>query len=164
MTTKERSWQNKIFFQILFIILLSTVTGLIFNYFSGDGLPLIYHSAVFSSSTEISAEQALQLLLEGKALFIDTRYPEEFAQGHIKQAVNVPAKWSMDQIMNFFESIPKDRLLVVYCSSADCNSSQRLAGFLAQQEFSKVMVFLDGYEIWVARNYPRDLPGKNTGK
>jgi len=154
MTTTRQSWSHNVFVQVLFIILLSFISGLVFNHFSPGGIPLISGTADTVSGKEISVERAYQFSREDRALFIDTRYPEEYRKGHINQAVNVPANWSMDQIMNFFRTVPKDRLLIVYCSSAECNSSQRLAGFLVQIGFNNVMVFPDGYKSWLAKNYP----------
>jgi rhodanese-related sulfurtransferase len=155
--------QHNVLRQIIIIILLVIVTGLLFNYFSGNGLPLIYNAPPSSDTNLISVGQAYLLYQQGQVLFIDTRYPQEFARGHIRQAVNVPARWSMDQIMAFFASISADRSLLVYCSK-DCNSGQRLAGFLIQHGYSNVLVLADGYELWLAREYPVELTDSTFSK
>ena len=143
--------------QSVLIIFLAGITGFIFNALSHNGIPVIYSPPGISDGGEIDAEQARTLYLGSNALFIDTRYPEEFTHSHIPGAVNVPQKWSLDQVMDFFESIPKDRLLVIYCSSTECNNSRRLAGFLIQLEYTHVMVFVDGLEVWRAKNYPVEI-------
>ena len=158
-----KSAQHNVLLQIIIIILLVAATGLFFNYFSSNGIPLIYKTAASSDTNLISVEQAYLLYQQGQALFIDTRYPEEFARGHIRQAVNVPARWSMDQIMNFFASIATDRPLLVYCSK-DCGSAQRLAGFLAQQGFGNVRVLADGFEMWEARQFPAEKTDNKISK
>jgi rhodanese-related sulfurtransferase len=148
---------NSILTQSLLILFLSTITALIFNSISHTGIPVIYSPPLLTGGGEIDAEQARTLYLGSNALFIDTRYPEEFARGHIPGAVNVPQKWSLDQVMVFFESIPRDRLLVIYCGSSECNSSRRLAGFLNQIEYTGVLIFIDGFEVWKVNNYPIEL-------
>jgi thiosulfate sulfurtransferase len=145
------------------IILLGTGTGLVFNYFSSNGIPLINNSYDFSTPDELSVEQAYATYRQGSAIFIDTRYPEEFEQGHIRQAVNVPAKWSMDQVMNYFASLNRNQHLIIYCNRG-CTSSLRLAGFLSQQEFRKVSVLAAGFEAWLSRDYPVEATTKRKGQ
>jgi rhodanese-related sulfurtransferase len=69
----------------------------------------------------------------------------------------------MDQIMNVFASIATERPLLVYCNK-DCGSAQRLADFLAQQGFGNVRVLADGFEMWVARQFPAEKTDNTIGK
>ncbi len=163
MLINFKSVQHNVLWQLIIILLLVIVTGLLFNYFSSNGIPLIYNAAAPSDTILVSVEQAYSLFQQGRVLYIDTRYPEEFARGHIRQAVNVPSRWSMDQIMGFFASICADRPLLVYCSK-DCSSGQRLAGFLIQHGFSNVRVLADGFEMWVARQYPVEITDNTISK
>jgi rhodanese-related sulfurtransferase len=150
---KFRIVQQNIILQALVIAIAAIATSLLFNHFSGSGLPLIYDEPAWPQTGSVSVEQAYALFQQGQVLFIDTRYPEEFSGTHIQKAVNVPSKWSMDQIMNFFEPVSRQRPLLVYCSN-NCTSGQRLAGFLVQQGFSSVSVLNNGFETWVANGYP----------
>lgn len=50
---------------------------------------------------------------EAKYLFIDMRAPEDYAKGHVKGAVNLPAGKMAENLAR----LPKDKTLVVYCYS-----------------------------------------------
>ncbi|MFO7729133.1 MAG: rhodanese-like domain-containing protein [Spirochaetia bacterium] len=62
-----------------------------------------------------------RLIEEGEPehLVVDVRTPAEFADGHIPSAVNIPVSDIADQP----PSVPKDRLVVLYCRSGARSSS-----------------------------------------
>jgi ArsR family transcriptional regulator len=53
---------------------------------------------------------------DGLATVIDVRPPEEFAQGHIPGALNIP----LDQLERRLGEIPNDREAVAYCRGPWC--------------------------------------------
>jgi rhodanese-related sulfurtransferase len=140
--------------QITVIICLSIICGLTYNALSNSRIPLIYEPLNLQSGAILTIEQTARLLTEGQTLFVDTRYKDEFEQGHLKNAINLPANATRDQILSFFEDIPKGQQIVIYCSSPSCNSSRRLAGFLTYLGYTKVFIYLAGYEEWEANDYP----------
>jgi rhodanese-related sulfurtransferase len=141
-------------FQIFVIISISALCGLVYNSLSDDGISLIYEPLNLESGSYLTIEQTTRLLNEGQTLFIDTRYKNEFEQGHLKNARNLPANATREQLMKFFESIPKDQQIVTYCSSPECNSSRRLAGFITYLDYEKVFIYLEGFKEWESKNYP----------
>lgn len=81
------------------------------------GLSLLL--TVFSSvvtAAELDAKVAWQKIDSG-ALVVDVRTAEEFAQGHLPNAINIPYQ----QINQAFsqQEIAKDRSVVVYCRSGN---------------------------------------------
>jgi len=60
------------------------------------------------------ADTAWQLIESG-ALLVDVRTPNEFAQGHLDNAINIP----LDKVETGFKDIAKDRSIVVYCRSGN---------------------------------------------
>ena len=147
---------KKLIFQFLVIFFISVLSGVLFNSLSANGIPLLYKSPDLQSGSRLTPEQTFQLYRNGRALFIDTRYREEYASGHIKNAVNLPANSSRDEIMVFIKPLPKNKIIVTYCSNPSCNSSRRLAGFLSYRGYEKVYEFLAGFEEWEQRGYPLD--------
>ena len=143
-------------FQTAIIILLAVLCGLVYNSISENGISLIYQPLKLESGSFLTSEQTKTLLNEGRTLFIDTRYKDEFDQGHLINAKNVPQNASRDEIMNFFESIPKDQQMVIYCSNPACNSSRRLAGFLTYLGYEKVLIYLEGFQEWEKMGYPTE--------
>ncbi|MBN1332537.1 MAG: rhodanese-like domain-containing protein [Synergistales bacterium] len=62
----------------------------------------------------ITCEQLTEIMENGKAVYIlDIRAPEDFENGHLDGAVNVP--WS--ELGDHLDEIPKDQKVVVCCYS-----------------------------------------------
>lgn len=59
-------------------------------------------------------QQAWQRIEQG-ALIIDTRTPQEYAQGHLEGAINIPFNVAVTQFKAL--EIRKDRSVVLYCRS-----------------------------------------------
>jgi len=143
-----------ILFQTVIIIIISVFCGLVYNSISENGISLIYEPLDLESGSFLTIEQTYILLSEGQTVFIDTRYKDEYERGHIKNALNLPGYTAREELMNFLESVPKDQQIVTYCSSPACNSSRRLAGFLTYLGYKKVLIYLDGYDEWKAKDLP----------
>ena len=138
----------------MLIVIISALCGLIYNSISDNGVSLIYKPLNLESGSYLTIEQTRTLLNEGRSLFIDTRYKNEFEQGHLKNAKNLPASTPREELMNYLKSVPKDQQIVIYCSSPSCNSSKRLAGFLTYLGYQKVLIYLEGFKEWEAQNFP----------
>ncbi len=145
---------RSLIFQTAIIIILSVIRGLIYNSISKTGISIVYKPLNLESGSYLTIEQTLYLLTEGRTLFIDTRYEDEFEQAHIKNAKNLPGNATREEIMKFFESIPKDQQIVTYCSNLACNSSRRLAGFLTYLGYKKVLIYPEGFNEWETKNFP----------
>jgi rhodanese-related sulfurtransferase/biotin operon repressor len=64
----------------------------------------------------VAAGELLERVRDGLAIVIDVRPPEEFAQGHIPGALNIP----LDQLERRLGEIPNDREVVAYCRGPWC--------------------------------------------
>ena len=76
--------------QIIIIIFLAVVSGIIYNSFAEQKLALIYYPPKFKAGTELTTDQAYKLFRDGRALFIDTRYKDEYDNVHIKTQLIFP--------------------------------------------------------------------------
>ena len=81
---------------------------------------------------QIDSPQAKDLVKKG-ALLVDVRTPEEFAEGHIDKAVNIPVAQLASRIS---ELGAKDTTIVLYCRSG--MRSSRAASTLQEKGFTKV--------------------------
>ena len=145
---------TRLTFQTIVIVIISVLCGLIYNSISDNSISLIYKPLNLESGSYLTIEQTYTLLTEGRSLFIDSRYRDEYEQGHIKNAVNLPGRTAREELMKFLKSVPKDQQIVTYCSSPACNSSRRLAGFLTYLGYKKVLIYLEGFDEWKAKKYP----------
>ena len=78
-------------------------------------------------------EQARQDLNIG-GLLVDVRTPEEFAESHAKDAINIPLT---DIEQGIYPSVAKDQPVYVYCRSG--NRSNQAQDLLEQAGFTRVI-------------------------
>jgi 3-mercaptopyruvate sulfurtransferase SseA len=60
----------------------------------------------------ISVEELRAALEKGAAVVVDVRSAEQYKAGHIKGAILIPG----DEIASRSRELPKDKLIVTYCS------------------------------------------------
>ncbi|MEN5092076.1 metalloregulator ArsR/SmtB family transcription factor [Pseudomonas protegens] len=93
----------------------------------------------------ISREELRQRLQEGGMTLLDVRSPEEFAQGHLPGAINIP----LDDLEQRLAELPADQELVAYCRGPYCVLSQNAAALLRAKGF-KVRRLDEGFSDWQA--------------
>ncbi len=79
-------------------------------------------------------------------LLVDVRTPEEYAGGHLANAVNIP----LDQLGARLGEVPTDMPVVLYCRSG--NRSAQAAGILNGAGYTQVLD-LGGIIDWQAAGY-----------
>lgn len=103
-------------------------------------------------------------LMGGGAKMIDTRVAAEYAEAHIKGAVNVPYKEKSAKAADFdaaqdsfdLAKLPADKnaALIMQCNGAECWKSYKGAAAAAKAGYKKVYWFRDGFPAWKAKGYP----------
>lgn len=77
------------------------------------GLSILLVGGVLLAS-QTASKEAHRLVTEEGALLLDVRTPEEYAEGHLPGALNIP----VDQVAKRLDEVgPKDKPVVVYCRS-----------------------------------------------
>ncbi len=83
----------------------------------------------------VPAQDLLERVRDGLVTVLDVRPPEEFAQGHVAGALNVP----LERLQDRLKELPTDREVVAYCRGPWCVLSfeavarLRAAGFAARR-------------------------------
>lgn len=97
-----------------------------------------------NSYERISQDEAQKIMDEGgDFLIVDVRTPDEYAEGHIKGAINVPNEEIADTEI---EALPdKEQLLLVYCRSG--NRSKDASSKLAAMGYTNIKEF-GGINTW----------------
>ncbi|MGB1172761.1 MAG: thiosulfate sulfurtransferase GlpE [Marinobacterium sp.] len=90
----------------------------------------------------VVAKDALELIEKG-AIVADIRDGQNFANNHIKGAVNL----SNDNLQEFIDSNEFDAPILVCCYHG--MSSQSAAAFLCERGFEEVYSIDGGFERWV---------------
>ena len=109
----------------------------------------------FKEPKAIKLEFALKLFNQGER-FIDARSAEEFTEGHIKDAINIPF-YGSENYLDIINSLNKNEIIVTYCSSAECDIATLSGDELFKMGFKKVYVFIGGYDEWYKNNYPTSI-------
>jgi rhodanese-related sulfurtransferase len=100
--------------------------------------------------TEIQPEEALLLLEQKRALFVDVRESEEFREGRIPGSVLIPRgvlEWKVE------EELPDtSQKIVLYCGVGA--RSALAAAALKFLGYNNVSNLIGGIELWKEKNYP----------
>lgn len=87
------------------------------------------------------------------ALFVlDVRSPEEFASGHVPDAVNIP----YDQVATRLQEVPRDKDVVLYCRSG--RRAFIAADTLAANGYTRLQHLEGDIVAWVDKGRPTETP------
>lgn len=106
----------------------------------------------FSQPIAIKLSRAYQLYKQG-VIFIDSRSKEEYAQGHIKGAINIPF-YESEKYEDVLSKLDKNDLIVTYCSGEDCDTSILHGDELFEKGYKRVYIFHGGWNDWLDAGYP----------
>lgn len=157
--------------KIIFIILISSaVLGFVYNYFSSDRIDfnrkerlinivevvnLLNDStnSVNGSIKGLKIEKVKELFFSNSAVFVDARDQWEFAENHIKGAINIP-EFSFQKDNKVLNNFDKLQLFVIYCDGDDCDISSRLSEQFHKLGYLNSYVFIGGITEWVENKLP----------
>lgn len=89
-----------------------------------------------------------EMMQTSTVYLVDVRTPEEFAEGHVEGAINIP----LDQIEARLSELPKDKSVHVICRSG--RRSAQAAEILVKNGFAGVVNVDGGMNAWNAAAYP----------
>jgi rhodanese-related sulfurtransferase len=118
-------------------------------------------TAVAATLSEISREQLWQKLGDGDELvLVDALSPMSYAHSHLPGAINLPP----DRVDEFARKrIPDpDMEIVVYCASADCDSSIAVANRLIALGYRRVRHYVEGKRDWAEAGLPLETQRDRT--
>lgn len=109
---------------------------------------------------EVSVETFRQSLDTVKnPTILDVRTPQEFAEGHIQNAINI--NWKDDNFSSTIETLDKSKTVYVYCLSG--GRSKQAAATLANAGFQDIKEITGGMMAWRAQNLP-EISTQSTTK
>ncbi len=147
---------------IFLITLFVLVFSFTYNFFSPKGLN-IFNANVnsmkkVSQSTSnefnvISIDEALEFFYNENTIFIDARSPSDYEKGHIPGALNLSTK-EFDNYLETVFSLPRNKLIIIYCESIHCNLSHELAVKLKNFGIENIYLMVEGINEWKKRSLP----------
>ncbi len=97
-----------------------------------------------------------------EAILIDVRTPQEYADGHLKNATNI--NWNGDDFGKQVAELDKSKPIFIYCLSG--GRSKAAANFLKQEGFTDIVEMDGGMMKWRSEKMPETKEAgssKNTG-
>jgi 3-mercaptopyruvate sulfurtransferase SseA len=64
------------------------------------------------SAKRIERTEAIDMVKEGKAVFVDVRPKDQYDLGHIKGAINIP----LSDLMTRLKDLPPHKYIITYCA------------------------------------------------
>ena len=143
--------------------------ALFFTFLSADAALAEDTPAVLSGAKLITAEEAVKAIGSG-AVLIDARVASEYAEGHIKGAINVPYRERSAKAADFDASkdqfdlskLPgkKEAFVVIYCNGSECWKSYKAAVVAIKGGYSNVGWYRLGFPDWKSKGLPVDAEAK----
>lgn len=115
-----------------------------------SGLGLVWPLIMRPAGKGVSPAEATQLINRENALVLDVREPDEFAAGHIPDAINIPVAKLAERIQELDKF--RSRPLVVCCLSG--MRAGRACSELKKQGFEQLNNLSGGIDAWIGANYP----------
>jgi rhodanese-related sulfurtransferase len=163
---------NHILIRSLIILLVSALVAIVANLVNPNGVDWVgYWPNVSDSDTiwlspsydseldppAIHLALAYDHFLSRRFLFVDAREPEEYEDGHIRGAINLPFDSFDDHWPDVEPLMPADTPIVVYCSGTECESSLHLARLLEEEfGYEHVEIFFGGWRGWFNERLPME--------
>jgi rhodanese-related sulfurtransferase len=120
---------------------------------SGQKSPIVVSGAKQADPTSfprISAEDALKLYKENKAIFVDVRSGQSYTNQHIKGALNIPRS----EIIRRYGEVPVLKTVITYCACGAEESSGAAAANLIAHGVKNVWALKGGIDGWKSAGGP----------
>ena len=103
---------------------------------------------------DITPQVASKLIAENRDdpdfIIIDVRTPEEFAAGHIENAINIDFR--SEGFEDSINELDKNKTYLVYCRTA--NRSRSAVNIMEELDFNEIYHMLGGIVQWEAEGLP----------
>jgi rhodanese-related sulfurtransferase len=103
---------------------------------------------------EVSANEAFDVIQNNRDnpdfMIIDVRTPQEYADGHIEQAINFD--FNSDNFRGEINKLDRNKIYLIYCRSG--NRSRGALGVMKELNFMNVYHMYDGIMGWTNNGYP----------
>jgi len=110
----------------------------------------------------ISMQEAYILWKDSSTIFLDTREPYEYDEGHIPGSINFPFDY-WDECWDRVEPLLNTEAnIVCYCGGFDCELSVFTARELKMVGYEKALIFFGGINKWVEAGLPLEYGSEDT--
>jgi rhodanese-related sulfurtransferase len=119
--------------------------------------------ATLAGTKLVSAADVAKVQSSG-AVLVDSRVAAEYAEGHIKGAINVPYREKSEKAVNFDASqdefnlakLPADKgaAIVIYCNGPECWKSFKASTVAIKGGYTNIHWYREGFPEWKSKGLP----------
>lgn len=142
---------------------LAVFLGFSINQFRDSRLPLFEDWSMearmvssYGERLDISLAEAKKAFLHKAVIFIDARSKDDFKNGHIKGARNLPWHEVDLKFVDVTKDISVNTPIITYCDGETCELSHNLAKFLLDSGFTNVQILINGWTKWQKAGLPTE--------
>ncbi|MFC1964277.1 rhodanese-like domain-containing protein [Chloroflexota bacterium] len=103
---------------------------------------------------DVTAQEAFNLIQEKQNnpdfIIVDVRTPQEFADGHIEDAVNID--FNSDNFKSDISKLDRNKEYLIYCRSG--SRSRGALEVMKELNFTKIYHLYEGIVGWTGNSYP----------
>lgn len=154
---KKTAWQLPL------MVITACVIGISVNNFRSDTIPYVgdwsEKARINDAAGEglvIGIEEAERLFERQTVLFVDARSKNQFANGHIQGALNLPWQEVDRYFMELIDRLNDASMIITYCDGEHCDLSVELALYLKKMAFNNVRVLVNGWTVWQQAALPTE--------
>jgi rhodanese-related sulfurtransferase len=112
---------------------------------------VLFASDAFAQSySDVEVDGAKKMIAAQDVVVLDVRTPEEYREGHIKNAVS--ANVNDPSFESKISAIAKDKKVLVYCAAG--RRSVTASKIMVERGWKKVTNMKGGFNAWSAAGYP----------
>jgi len=158
---------KKVLQEAILLAIISFIFAFSVNSISSNGIPSVgtwydnRHAVNLEEPPSYDPEmdslltmQEAFILWKDNAVFLDTGEHDEYAEGHIPNAINLPfEEWDdyWDEVSVYLST---ETTIVCYCGGIDCELSLFTARELKDMGYSNSLIFFGGYNTWLEFDLP----------
>jgi rhodanese-related sulfurtransferase len=103
-----------------------------------------------AAAPRITREEAIKLIRENKAVYVDVRSKMSYDKGHIKGAISVPNS----QLMSRIRELPAGKMVITYCACVKEHTAAVAVVNLRSAGWKNAAALAGGWDEWMALGLP----------
>jgi len=139
----------------VFILLLSVAIAAVYHilfpagfFVDCGGVSEVWKAHLADTLPRVHLLEVVNSLKQTGAVFVDARREEQYNEGHIPDAINLPPGCSGETKLSSLAGVPRSAHIIVYCQSGGCPYGKRLAADLVVRGYSHVELYEEGWQEW----------------
>ena len=98
----------------------------------------------------VNADEAAGMYDQDDVVFIDVRRPDEYAEGHIKEALFIP----VDDVLSRIDELPEDKKLLFICAQGVRSGLACEMAAAMGIDSERLYNIEDGTPTWIEKGHP----------